>query len=79
MSPPDEFNGAGSVTIHFDFDLGRTSLRMGKYELTGGDAMAMASVIDKVIKQILAGWPRTAFAGEIRKVVRATLCESARS
>jgi len=77
--PSEEFEASASVRIDLDLDIGRTSVRMGKYELTGGDAMAMASVIDKVIKQILAGWPRTAFAGEIRKVVRATLCESART
>ena len=64
----DEFDGTGSVTIHLDFDVGRTSVRMGKYELTGGDARAMASVIDSAIKQIISGWPRTAYAGEIRRL-----------
>jgi hypothetical protein len=48
---------------------------MGKFELTGDDAMAQAAVVGRVIKQILAGWPRTAYAGEIRRLVRATLCE----
>ena len=72
---PDEFDATGSVTIHLDFDVGRTSVRMGKYELTGGDAMAMASVIYKVIRQILAAWPRTAYASEIRRLVRVALCE----
>jgi hypothetical protein len=77
--PSDEFDAAGSVTIHLDFDVGRTSVRMGKYELTGGDAMAQAAVVDRVIKQILAGWPRTAYASEIRRLVRVALCEGART
>jgi hypothetical protein len=45
MPPPsDEFDPTGSVTIHLDFDVGRTSVRMGKYELTCGDAMAVTGL-----------------------------------
>lgn len=44
-------------------------MRIGEYALTGGDAVAQGAVIDRVIRQILAGWPRTAFSGEIRRVV----------
>jgi len=76
MTPPDAFDATGSVTIRLDFDLGNTSVRVGEYELSGGDAMSQAGVIDRVIQQILAGWPRTAYAGEIRRIVRATLCET---
>ena len=79
MPPPDEFDAAATVSIDLNLDIGRTSVRIGKFELSGGDSMAQAAVIQRVIQQILAGWPRTAYAGEIRRLVRATLCESARS
>ena len=55
MSPPDEFDGAGSISIDLNFYVGRTSVRMAKFQLSGGDSMAQAAVIDRVIKQISAG------------------------
>jgi hypothetical protein len=79
MPPLDEFDGTGSISIDLNFDVGRTSVRMAKFQLSGGDSMAQTAVIDRVIKQILAGWPRTAYAGEIRRLVRVALCESART
>jgi len=76
--PVPEPKVAPSAPFRFlDFDVGTTSVRMGRYQLTGGDAMAQAAVVDRLIKQILAGWPRTAYAGEIRRLVRVALCESA--
>ena len=64
-----------SPTVSISLNLGRSSYRVGTYAVSGGDAMAQADVIDKIVREILARWPNVVYSDQIENFVTKGECQ----
>jgi hypothetical protein len=74
---PAASGGFPHASVSISLHLGRTSISIGTYEVTGGDAEAMAAAIDKATQLILRYWPKIVYSQQIRDfLVKGDSCQN---